>query len=67
MNKQTLFWGGLLLFVLGIALGVFFLIPGIPHVITDTHTHVKHAIAAFAVGIVGLLGALVNRPQARVS
>jgi hypothetical protein len=67
MNKQTLFWGGILLFLVGVVAGIFFLIPGIPHVIADTHMHVKHAIAAFAVGVVGMLGALVNRPQAHVS
>lgn len=67
MNKQTLFWGGILLFVIGVAGGIFFLIPGIPHVIADTHMHVKHAIAAFVVGVVGILGALVNRPKAHVS
>lgn len=62
MNKMTLFWGGVLLFLLGIAGGIFFLIPGIPHVITDAHPHVKHALAAFAVGVLGILAALVNRP-----
>jgi hypothetical protein len=67
MNKQTLFWGGILLFVIGIAGGIFFLIPGIPHLITDTHPHIKHAIAAFAVGILGILASIVNRPKARAN
>jgi hypothetical protein len=67
MSKQTLFWGGILLFVVGVAAGIFFLIPGINHVIADSHMHLKHAIAAFALAVVGLLGALVNRPQARAS
>lgn len=65
MNKHTLFWGGILLFLVGIAAGIFFLVPGIPHIITDSHTHVKHAIAAFALGVLGILVAVVNRPQAR--
>jgi hypothetical protein len=51
MNKQTLFWGGILLFLVGVAVGIFFLIPGIPHLIADSNMHVKHAIAAFAVGV----------------
>ncbi|HVU67994.1 MAG TPA: hypothetical protein VHD63_12725 [Ktedonobacteraceae bacterium] len=63
MNKQTLFWGGLLLFLVGVAAGIFFLIPGIPHLIADTRMHVKHAIAFFALGVVGILAAVVNRPQ----
>ena len=65
MNKQTLFWGGMLLFLVGVAGGIFFLIPGIPHVIADSNVHIKHAIAAFAVGVLGILAALVNRPRSR--
>ena len=65
MNKQTLFWGGILLFVIGVAGGIFFLIPGIPHIITDSNMHIKHAIAAFAVGVLGLLAALVSRPRSQ--
>ena len=64
MNKQTLFWCGILLFVVGIAAGIFFLIPGIPHLIADSHTHVKHALAFFILGVLGVLAAVVNRPQA---
>lgn len=67
MNKRTLFWGGLLLFVIGIAGGIFFLIPGINHVIADTHPHLKHAVAAFVLGVLGILVALVNRPQTHAS
>lgn len=65
MNKQTLFWGGMLLFLVGVVGGIFFLIPGIPHVIADSNVHIKHAIAAFAVGVLGILAALVNRPRSR--
>ncbi len=65
MNKQTLFWGGILLFLVGVAGGIFFLIPGIPHLIADSSMHVKHAIAAFAVGVLGILASIVNRPQSR--
>lgn len=67
MNKQTLFWGGILLFVIGVAGGIFFLIPGIPHLIADSHMHVKHAIAFFALGVLGILASVVNRPQSRAS
>jgi hypothetical protein len=65
MNKHTLFWGGILLFLVGVAAGIFFLIPGIPHLIADSNMHVKHAIAAFALGVLGILAALVNRPRSR--
>ena len=65
MNKQTLFWGGILLFLVGVAAGIFFLIPGIPHLIADSSMNIKHAIAAFAVGVLGILASIVNRPRAR--
>lgn len=65
MNKQTLFWGGILLFLVGVAAGIFFLIPGIPHIIADSTMHIKHAIAAFALGVLGMLASFVNRPQSR--
>ena len=56
-----------MLAIVGIALGVFFLIPGIPHFITDSGMHIKHAILFFGLGVVGILGALVTRPKAAVS
>jgi uncharacterized membrane protein HdeD (DUF308 family) len=62
MKNPTLFFGGVLLVIIGIALGIFFLIPGINHIITDSQAHSKHAIACFALAILGLLVALVNRP-----
>ncbi len=65
MTKHTLFWGGILLFLVGVAAGIFFLIPGIPHLIADSSMHIKHAIAAFAVGVLGILASIVNRPRAR--
>lgn len=67
MNKQTLFWGGILLFLVGIAGGIFFLIPGIPHLIADTHAHLKHAIAAFVLGVLGVLVSIINRPRTTAS
>jgi hypothetical protein len=64
MNNSALFFGGILVAILGIALGVFFLIPGVNHVIADSSTHVKHATGFFVIGVLGLIVALVNRPKA---
>ena len=64
MNNPVLFLGGIIVTILGIALGIFFLIPGINHVIADSNTHYKHAIAFFALAVLGILVALVNRPRA---
>jgi len=50
--------------IVGIALGVFFLIPGINHVIADSNMHIKHAILSFGLAAIGIIGALVTRPKA---
>lgn len=63
LKNPALFFGGIILMILGIALGIFFLVPNIPHIITDSNTHVKHAIACFALAALGILVALVNRPK----
>jgi hypothetical protein len=67
MKNPALFYGGIVLAIVGIALGVFFLIPGIPHVIADSSMHIKHAILFFGLAVVGILAALVTRPKAAVS
>ena len=64
MKNPALFFGGIILAIVGIALGIFFLVPGINHVIADSHTHIKHATGCFVLGILGIIVALVNRPKA---
>jgi CDP-diglyceride synthetase len=64
LKNPALFFGGIILALLGIALGIFFLVPNVPHVIADSNTHVKHAIACFVVAVLGVLVTLVNRPKA---
>ncbi len=43
MNKQTLFYVGIALVVLGVLLGVYYLIPGIYHPAPIHLTHKGHA------------------------
>jgi hypothetical protein len=64
VKNPALFFGGIILAIVGIALGIFFLVPGINHVIADSHTHIKHATGCFVLGILGIIVALVNRPKA---
>ena len=66
MKNPAIFYGGIVLAIVGIALGIFFLIPGINHVIANSDTHVKHAILFFGLAVIGILGALVARPKATV-
>jgi len=64
MKNPVIFYGGIVLAIIGIALGVFFLIPGINHVIADSNMHIKHAILSFGLAAIGIIGALVTRPKA---
>lgn len=64
MKNPALFFGGIVVAVLFVALGIFFLVPNIPHLIADSNAHTKHAIACFVVAILGVLMALVGRPRA---
>jgi len=63
MKNPPIFYGGIVLAIVGIALGVFFLIPGINHVIADSNMHIKHAILSFGLAALGIIGALVARPR----
>ena len=64
LKTPALFFGGIILTILGIALGIFFLIPNIPHIIASSDPHTKHAVACFVLAVLGILVALVNRPKA---
>jgi Ca2+/Na+ antiporter len=50
--------GGIIFFVC-VLLGVYYLIPGIYHVLADPpqEQHIKHSIVFFALAIVALIGA----------
>lgn len=63
MKNPAIFFGGIILALLGIALGIFFLVPGINHVITSSAVHIKHAAASFVLAALGIVAALVNRPK----
>jgi hypothetical protein len=67
MKNPAVFYGGIALAIVGIVLGVFFLIPGINHIIADSNMHIKHAILFFGLAIIGILGMLVARPKAATS
>ena len=64
MKNPALFFGGIVVAILGIALGIFFLVPGIPHIIADSNSHLKHAVACFGLAVLGIIVTLVSRPKA---
>ena len=67
MKNPAIFFLGILVAIIGVALGAFFLVPNVNHIIADSQMHWKHAIAFFALAVVGILIALVNRPRASVT
>jgi hypothetical protein len=67
LKNPAIFYGGIVLAIVGIALGVFFLIPGINHIIADSSMHPKHAILFFGLAVIGIIGALVARPKAAMN
>jgi len=54
---------GIALFVVFAAIGVYYLIPGIDHVLASPpkDSHFKHALVFFALAIVSILGRVSSR------
>jgi hypothetical protein len=70
MRNPGLFYGAIAVAIIGILLGVFYLIPGVWHPLTlsglPSSPHYKHAALFFVLGVIGIIGALVTRPKAAV-
>lgn len=68
MRNPALFYGAIAVAVIGILLGVYYIIPGVWHPLTfsglATSAHYKHAALFFVLGVIGIVGALVTRPKA---
>ncbi|HET9980919.1 MAG TPA: hypothetical protein VFQ32_10775 [Ktedonobacterales bacterium] len=59
MKPSTAYLIGGIVFVVCVAIGVYYLIPGINHVLADppTASHIKHSLVFFGLAIVALIGA----------
>ncbi len=70
MKNPVLFVGAIVVAVIALGLGVFYLIPGIYHPLTfsgvPTNSHYTHAIAFFVLCVLLIAVALVNRPKSAV-
>ena len=70
MKRSALFIGSLVAAVMALALGIFYLVPGPYHPLTFSKTpgssHLMHAIAFFALYVLLMIVAMVNRPRADV-
>lgn len=69
MKSPALFYGAIAVAVVTIILTVYYLIPGVYHVLA-THDinspQPKHAIAFAAVAVISILAALINRPKTAI-
>lgn len=59
MKPSTAYLIGGIVFVVCVALGIYYLIPGVYHVLADPPmaAHVKHSIVFFVLAVVALIGA----------
>ena len=66
MSKSTIFYAGIAVAVIALLIAVYYVIPGVYHVLATPPTvaHYKHAAAFTAVAIVAALAAIINRPRA---
>jgi len=70
MKNPALFYGAIVVAVIALALGVYYLIPGIYHPFTfsgsPTNSHYTHAIVFLVLCVLLIIVALVNRPRPAV-
>ena len=66
MNKTTIFYAGIAVAVVALLLAVYYIIPGVYHVLASNpmQAHYKHAIAFTALAVIAALAAIINRPRA---
>jgi hypothetical protein len=64
-KNPALFYGAIAVAIIGILLGVYYLIPGVYHPLASPPTvaHYKHAALFFVLGVIGIIGAFATRPK----
>jgi hypothetical protein len=68
MKSPALFFGAIAVAIIAALLGVYYLVPGVYHVLTfsglPTSAHYKHAALFLVIAVIAVIGALVTRPKA---
>ncbi len=66
MSKTTIFYAGIAIAIIALLIAVYYVIPGVYHVLATppTAAHYKHAAAFAALAVVAALAAIINRPRA---
>ncbi|HEY4388039.1 MAG TPA: hypothetical protein VGN34_26625 [Ktedonobacteraceae bacterium] len=70
MKNPGLFYGAIVIAIIGLLLAIFYAIPGISHPLTTGNplaAHYKHVALFAVIAILGVVGALVSRPKASAS
>lgn len=66
-RNPALFYGAIVVAIIGILLCVFYLIPGVTHPLVfsgdATSAHPKHALLFGAIAVLCIIAALINRPR----
>jgi len=65
MSKTTIFYAGIAVTVIALLLAVYYIIPGVYHVLASNpmQPHYKHAVAFTALAVIAALAAVINRPR----
>ena len=67
MSKSTLFYGAIVIAIIALVLGIYYIVPGVYHPFTFSGTpsgsHKTHAILFFILFVLLAIVALVNRPK----
>jgi hypothetical protein len=64
-TNPTLFIGAIIVAILAVIAGIYYLIPGVYHPLASPPTaqHIKHALLFFIIAVLCVIGALVTRPK----
>ncbi len=72
--KKTLFYGAAAIAILFVILGVYYLIPGVYHIVSSggpeaatMHAHKRYAVVFFVLAVAGIATAFFTRPKKSVS
>ena len=67
LKNPGLFYGAIAVAIVALLLTIYYVIPGIPHMLVSVNpmaTHFKHVALFAALTVLGVIGALVTRPKA---
>jgi hypothetical protein len=68
MKNPALFFGAIVLILIGIAGGIYFILPLQTHLlVSHPGSAYKHASILFGLAVIGIVAAFVSRPKAKTA